>query len=568
MLVLLDKAIKRAEATNDTVVYYESNLEKVYVLKNIGNKSEAVDLTRTLLERARKEGDKYYEAKCLKTLGEISRAKASLEAALSYLFGALEIYKDIQNKQGMSETFNRLSATYYELSEYENAQQYADSSLRISKAIKDSALVGSNYEILGSIYSYKGSRKGLDYFHKARRIYQKYAPNEVPNVLSNIMLHYERKDDYKKAIEVGKKAFKLARQQGTKDHIEYTAKRLSDAYRDNNDYKKALKYLQKHVDTKVNQYQQTQEDLASFYRHRFEARKKQHQIELQKKRIQQEETKQKYYLVGIGALSLFLIGGVFAYMKIVRKNKTLNLQKEKIEEQQNKIIKQNEELQSTNQKLIKVDQLKQDMTNMLVHDLKNPLNVVMNLAENRQVQSAGNTMYNLISNMLDVNKYEEVTLTPRWAECNLKRLISNAVEQVQLLLERKQLSIQNDIPDEVYVNADEELITRVFVNFLNNAIEYSKENMPVILSIGEQIHKQGNHFIEIYVTNYGTGISEENKNKIFNRYFGENQNSHQIKPTGLGLTFCKMVVEAHNGTVGVESEKGKYARFYFTLPMA
>ena len=567
-LVLLNKAIKWSEANNDTVVYYESNLQKAYLLKNIGNKSEAMKLAQTLLKKTRKDENKRYEAQSLKTLGEISRSEASLDAALSYLFGALEIYRGIQDKKGIAETFNRLSASYYELSDYKKARQYADSSLSISKAIADSALLGSNYEILGSIYSYQGLRKGLDYFHKAREIYQEHAPNDVPNVLTNIMLHYERKGNYERAIKLGKRAFELANKQGTKDYIEYTAFRLHKAYKEINDYENALKYIQIHVDTKVDQYKQTKEDLASFYRHRFEARKKQHQIELQRKRIQQEETKQKYYLAGIGALLLFLTGGSIAYIKIVRKNKTMQVQKEKIEDQQNKILKQNKELQSTNQQLVKVNQLKQDMTDMLVHDLKNPLNIVVNLAENRYVKYAGNIMHNLIMNMLDVNKYEEDTLTPELAVCNLSEIVSSAVEQVQFPLEDKNLSLKNDIPDDVYVHADEKLMTRVFVNLLTNAIKYSKKHMPVIISNGKQIHREVNRFIEISVTDSGTGISEDDKNKIFDRYYGEKQNSGQLSATGLGLAFCKMAVEAHNGTIDVESEKGKYSRFYFTLPMS
>jgi signal transduction histidine kinase len=317
----------------------------------------------------------------------------------------------------------------------------------------------------------------------------------------------------------------------------------------------------------VDQYKQTKNDLVSFYHQRFEAEKKQHQIEMQKKRLQREEAQQKYYLAGMGALLLFLAGGAFAYLKIVRKNKTMQIQKEKIEEQQEEIMKQNETLHSTNQRLARANRLKQDMTDMLIHDLKNPLNIVVNLAEKRLVKSAGLTMNNLVMNMLDVNKYEEDELNPQLAERNLSGLISGAVEQVQLFLEKKGLTLQNKIPDDVNVHVDDKLITRVFVNLLTNAIKHSRENMPVVLSHGKPIHRNGNSFIEISVTDYGTGISEEYKNKIFDRYFGDNQNSQQLTGTGLGLAFCKMAVEIHNGTIGVESELEKYTRFYFTLPM-
>ncbi|MFP4621907.1 MAG: ATP-binding protein [Bacteroidales bacterium] len=566
-LVFVNRAIRQAKANNDTTTYYESNLLKTYLLKNTGSKTEALKLARKMRNEARRNQDKIYEGKYLKMLGEINRSIASLEASLSFFSEALKTFRNIQDEKGIAETYNRLAATYYELSDFNKARQYADSSLHFSKTIADSSLLGSNYEILGAIYSYKRSDKGLYYLQKARDIYQTHAPNDIPNVLTNIMLHYERKGEYEKAIELGKQALKLSRKLDAEDHIENTSMRLHAAYKEKGDYKNALKYLQIHLNTKVNLYNQTRNDLVSFYHQRFEAEKKQHQIEMQKRRLQQEETQQKYYLAGMGVLLLFLAGGAFAYVKIIRKNKTMRIQKEKIEEQQAKIMKQNEALQSTNQELERANRLKQDMTDMLVHDLKNPLNIVVNLAEKRLVKSAGHTMNNLVMNMLDVNKYEEDTLTPELAECNLNRLISGAVEQVQFFLERKELTLENNIPDDIYVHADEKLITRVFVNLLTNAIKHSEENMPVVLSLGEQIHKQGNSFIEVLVTDYGTGISEEHKNKIFDRYFGGKINSHQLTGTGLGLAFCKMAVEIHNGTIGVESELEKYSRFYFTLPM-
>ncbi len=566
-LIFVNRAIRQAKANNDTTTYYESNLLKTYLLKNTGSKTEALKLARKMRNEARRNRDKIYEGKYLKMLGEINRSIASLEASLSFLSEALKTFRNIQDEKGIAETYNRLAATCYERSDYKKARQYADSSLHFSKAIGDSSLLGSNYEILGAMYSYKRSDKGLYYLQKARKIYQTHAPGDIPNVLTNIMLHYERKGEYEKAIELGKKALKLARKQGAGDHIENTSMRLHAAFKEKGDYKNALEYLQIYVNTKVDQYNQTRNDLVSFYHQRFEAEKKQHQIEMQKRRLQQEETQQKYYLAGMGALLLFLAGGAFAYVKIARKNKTMQIQNEKIEAQQAEIMKKNKTLQSTNQNLKRANRLKQDMTDMLVHDLKNPLNIVVNLAEKPLVQSAGHTMNNLVMNMLDVNKYEEDTLTPELAECNLNRLINGAVEQMQYFLERKELTLKNDIPDDVYVHADKQLIKRVFVNLLTNAIKYSREDQPVVLSLGNQITQQENSFIEISVTDYGIGISEAYKNKIFDRYFGDNQNSQQLTGTGLGLAFCKMAVEIHNGTIGVESEEGKYSRFYFTLPL-
>ena len=567
-LVLVNKAIRQSKSTNDTTSYFESNLLKTYLLKNTGSKTAAMTLARKMLSEARKNQVKVYEGKYLKMLGEINRSIASLDASLSFLSEALKTFRNIQDEKGMAETYNRMAATYYELSDYRKARQYADSSQLISKAIVDSSLLGSNYEILGAIYSANRSDRALYYLQKAKEIYQEHAPNDVPNVLTNIMLYYERRGNYPRAIELGEKALEMAQRQGAEDHIENTSLRLHDAYKENGDFKNALKYLQMHVDTKVDQYNQTKNDLVSFYHQRFEAEKKQHQIEMQKKRLQREEAQEKYYLAGIGALLVFLAGGAFAYVKIMRKNKTMQIQKEKIEEQQEEIMRQNETLYSTNQRLAKANQLKQDMTDMLIHDLKNPLNIVVNLAEKRLVKSAGHTMNNLVMNMLDVNKYEEDKLNPQLAECNLNGLISGAGEQVQLFLEKKGLTLQNEIPDDVYVNVDEKLITRVFVNLLTNAIKHSRENMPVVLSPGKQIQKDGNSFIEISVTDYGTGISKEYQNKIFDRYFGDNKNSQQLTGTGLGLAFCKMAVEIHDGTIGVDSELEKYTRFKFTLPVS
>jgi signal transduction histidine kinase len=115
--------------------------------------------------------------------------------------------------------------------------------------------------------------------------------------------------------------------------------------------------------------------------------------------------------------------------------------------------------------------------------------------------------------------------------------------------------------------ADEQLIVRVVQNLVANAIKFSSQGTRVFVSVST-LHDAATNdqpFVMVSVRDQGVGIAPQNLSKLFTKF---SQVGDRRGGTGLGLAFCKLVVEAHQGRMGVESSVGEGSTFYFLLPLA
>jgi signal transduction histidine kinase/tetratricopeptide (TPR) repeat protein len=257
----------------------------------------------------------------------------------------------------------------------------------------------------------------------------------------------------------------------------------------------------------------------------------------------------------IYALLMVIVGMlVFYSLFLIKSRNKIKLQEKKLDQ----ALKQEKRLK----------EYQKDMTNMIIHDLKGPLNTIINCKSLHIdssldfVQQAGYQMDNLVMNILDVYKYEvtEVKLTK--TEIDLQELIADSIVQLELLARNKRIEI--DYPKEIVCkfDADKEMMLRVLVNLLSNAIKFSPSNDVVRLSISNPRPDQ----LRVGVSNKGPSIPLDKQREIFERYIhSESIQDKSIKSTGLGLTFCKIAIEAHQGEIGVISAPQEAVEFWFTL---
>ena len=240
------------------------------------------------------------------------------------------------------------------------------------------------------------------------------------------------------------------------------------------------------------------------------------------------------------------------------------------------------ELHSNYERLQALEQLRDDLTHMIVHDLRTPLtsfitglpligevgdlNATQQQLLNRVVRG-GDTLLGMINNLLDIARMESGSLQLHYAEVTAAELIAPAFEQVTLLAEDRQLRLVSQVAADVPAfRADVDLLSRVLVNLLGNAIKYSPVASAVTLTV--QCAPDGRH-IQFAVNDTGPGINREFFERIFEK-FGQIETARQGRKasTGLGLTFCKLAVEAHGGRIWVDSEIGRGSTFSFVLPLA
>jgi K+-sensing histidine kinase KdpD len=241
-----------------------------------------------------------------------------------------------------------------------------------------------------------------------------------------------------------------------------------------------------------------------------------------------------------------------------------------------------ESLRTQHKRLQELEQLRDDLTHMIVHDLRSPLTGILGSLQtvesgvvgevpagaaelNQLALRSARTLLGLVNNLLDISKLESGKMPLDLAATRPEALIGEAVSQVEPLVRERGLSLTLELPQELpAVLADADLIVRVLVNLLGNAIKFTSRGGGVAVGAVAR----GNT-VAFHVRDTGEGIPPEFQATIFEK-FGQVRNGRSARKysTGLGLTFCKMAVEAHGGQIGVESLLGKGSTFTVTLPIA
>ena len=144
---------------------------------------------------------------------------------------------------------------------------------------------------------------------------------------------------------------------------------------------------------------------------------------------------------------------------------------------------------------------------------------------------------------------------------SLSDLTNKIIKEMKILADEKNQEINTEIDEDITIIGVEGMITRIIKNLLSNAFKFTNENGNILIKA-----KVEDNNVHVMVCDNGIGMSKKEQGKIFNRfYIIENQLQHKDK-RGLSLAIVKEIIEAHNGKIWVESEKGKGSTFHFTLP--
>jgi signal transduction histidine kinase len=213
--------------------------------------------------------------------------------------------------------------------------------------------------------------------------------------------------------------------------------------------------------------------------------------------------------------------------------------------------------------LIRLQLQKEQLTAYVVHDLKNPVNSIdlyaQLLVRNRelpeslrssvqQIRDEVRSLMRLILNLLDINRSEEGRLVPNVTRLDLDGVFREAREALEMRARTKQveLRIASDVTE---LEADADLLRRVLENLLDNAIRYAPESSAVRITA-----RRDDEAIEIRVADSGAGVPPELAERVFQRYVQLEKGGAAAARSGrgLGLTFCRLVVEAHGGRIWLE----------------
>lgn len=250
--------------------------------------------------------------------------------------------------------------------------------------------------------------------------------------------------------------------------------------------------------------------------------------------------------------------------EVEKRTRELTDANEEVSRQNSLIRKKAHELEAINKRMQELDNYKQTMTHMIIHDLKNPLNIIINLTEDEMLRKISHQMLDQISDIMDIQKHEEAELKPNYEVFELKAVCHTAIEQTAVLSDEKDVKLKSTIPTEAHTLADAELVRRVMVNLLTNAVKYTPRGTEVDVSC-----KDTGETIRIRIADKGPGVPKEWRERIFEKFSQiEARRSGRVMSTGLGLNFCKIAIEAHGQKMGVEDNKEGGAVFWFELDKA
>jgi signal transduction histidine kinase len=569
---------------------YAGDIPKAYILY-----SEALEL-------ALQQKDSGQIAYTHNNLGRISQQKGRLSKAFDHFTEAIKIFEIIGDSAGLAYGYQSFGNLYQAQRNYSRAGDYFLKGLTIRLKQKNQRNIHSAYYMVGRMYADCGrvdeSQKYLNmadsvgrnindeiqlaetWIFIAKNLLSKNEIRKADSIV-NVSLQIIRKKKsirilsqallIKAQIEEAKKSYEIAKT--LLDEALKNALKVNDLTTRMDVYFQLWKIHEKMFNRTEALFNQNKYllindtlknlDIANLEENlKFEATilQREKENEILKSQNQAVAQKQTFLWILFGASSLFVLCLGYVQWRFSSKTKLINKQ----------LVEQNELLHVVNNE-------KDTLMNIVVHDLKGPLNRISgltNLMEYEKENSAVQSQYldliktstvsalDMITDLLDANSLEQINDAPTMSKVNLKQLLESRVNLARQAAQAKNINITLRT-ELLEVFSNENYLHRILDNLLSNAIKFSNSGTEIIV----KAQLQHNHFW-VSVKDQGPGFSEEDTKFLFQKFrklsarptAGESSN-------GLGLAIVKSLVDKLQGRIELKSEPSRGSEFIISLPL-
>lgn len=614
---------------NNAMIFYRKSIQwgkKYNKLEELGNSynsigaiyqmqtqyDSALIVFKTALEYYIKTDNPERIGRVYDNMGIVYYLKGNFNYSLDYFLKAKDYFLKTNDKKSLASTYYKIANIYNEKENYIEAEKNALKSYELLKESNEYIEIVKSLISLGIIY--KNQEKFQEafgcYFQGLKLIENKNIPYVEATLYGNLGSLYFVTNDYINSKEYHLKALKISRENNLRNLIASSLNNLAEVEEILENYSTAEKYLLESLSI----YEDLKEtsNIIILYEHIYKLYKKQNKLsysldylekyvefndsinkvnknksldslltifktkELETENIiltQESEINNKtienqriYILSAILIILLIII----LTLSIIKNKNRIKAAFVIVKEKNEEITEQSEELKNMNEKLLELDNFKSSIMQMIVHDLKNPLNNLINIdvfkTESEKfsvVKNTSNLIMNMVLNILDIQKYEDSKLNLTYEDVSAFGIIDNVHKDTLFLMDEKNLTLKKNIIDDVVLLCDKNIIIRVFTNLLSNAIKYSPLNSEIII---ETANSENDKMITFKIIDLGEGIPEEYLDKIFDKFVQIDAKKDKVRSTGLGLTFCKMAVESHGGKIKAINNHKNGAVFMFDLP--
>jgi PAS domain S-box-containing protein len=238
------------------------------------------------------------------------------------------------------------------------------------------------------------------------------------------------------------------------------------------------------------------------------------------------------------------------------------------------------ELENVNAELRRLDEMKADFVSMLVHDLRTPMTGILGSSEIieelligevderimnlvRIIPKESKRLIDLINNILDFYRLEDTGIQVAPAPLVVETLLREAYEGAKVIADKQKVDFTVTLePDLPMVNGDEAKLLQVLSNLVGNALKFTPDGGEVNISAADD-----GGMVAISISDTGVGIPHDEIPHLFEKFKTfRTASDRRVRGSGLGLYIARAIVEAHGGTISVDSEQGKGSTFKFTVP--
>ncbi len=560
-------------------------------------------------------------AVCIKNIGVIYYSEGQLTTALDYYYKALFIDLKVHSDHAAAANYNDIAIILQNMELYPKAMEYYKTALRMFQKAKDLNGVGTVYENIGelliaqkkydeaigylsksigiaiqqddkdgmsSVYTDMGlcyANKNqiylaISYLNKSLEIGSKYkiVYNEA-YALIGFATVYNMQKDYANAYKYAKEGEELANKLGNLQVRSNAALQLNKSLAGLGKFDQAYKMLRQYNDLMDSLNNNESIQKLTSYNLELNFATKQHQL------AQQQKEKDILYVQKIeqqrliNAIFLSIILGMIAISVVYYRQK---LKQQKInamlEDKNKEVLQQKTNLDEQAHKLNDLNVLKDRLISVLAHDLRAPLSTLRGLFSLLQDSSISHEeMLEMIPGVLKKLEYTSDFLDTLlfWINSQMdnfensaknfhvKDIVAYETENYREQAFLKGINLIDNVPDDVIASADPNSIRIVLRNLITNAIKFSGENDVVEIS-AYRLDDQ-NHVITVKDT--GTGMSDEQLSKLFKSKVNSKAGTNNESGTGMGMLFCKDLVEKCSGKIWVTSTPGLGTEFSFTVPV-
>lgn len=551
-LEVLERAENEGNLRMETAI--RQNLGDVY--ESLGDISAAIDTYFASLELAEQLNDSLTLPVVYENLALLNMREGNNELAESYLINSLEISTEINNMPYMTNAYINLGVLYKDLDRYEESLESYENALNIADELGNIVMpIQVRYNIGILFYAQKKYDLAMDYFRESLEI------SREQNIQLGYFYNYIGMADvfkdtgrFDEAIDYFEHSLELAETFADMHTMQSILEKMYDAHEQNGDTIQAFHYLKRYSAMRDSLSGEDREEALARQEALLNLRLERQNRELAETMLASQRT-----TLIISFLLLFVIAAAFFGLSLFYRKKN----------------RANMLLQEKKNELEKVNDEKDKLLSILAHDLRAPISNLQGVVyliqegvlKNEDLDEIlQNVDYQLkqgittLSNYLQWAQNQKEGIRVNFTQVKIKDIVDETLEEMKIGAEKKSLTIDTNIGNNIYAKADPDMMQVVLRNLISNAIKFVDQGGFVKVSAIEEGEK-----IVLSVSDSGNGIPEEKQDHIFDVYSKTSKGTMGEIGTGLGLSICKDFVEKQNGSINFKTEIGTGTVFYVEL---